>query len=206
MLKLKLVWLLAGVCLALGAGPVAADVIQYDTGVLSTSYSDGWGYYFANRFTNDSSSTLEIEAVLIRRTPSGGAADVYFWADDNGSPGAKLGGPVFEWLDDTWQSVDVSCLALTLAPGTSIFAGFEARSTAEYPYDNASPGAGRTWWDQWGDGNWAQGGPVGENSNLMVRMEVVPEPGALAMLALGGIALIRGRCKRGARLALGSAK
>ena len=155
-MKTKFVCLLslfAGLGCVLGAAPAVADVIQYDTGVLSTSYSGGWGYYFANRFTNDTGSTLDIEAVLVRRTTSGGAADVYFWADDSGSPGTSLGGPVFEWLDNTWQSVDVSSLGLTLAPGASIFAGFEARSTAEYPYDNASPGAGRTWWDQWGDDN-----------------------------------------------------
>ena len=138
---------LAVVVMSLVASICHANLIAYDSDVLAVSYGGGWGVYFANRFTNEESLPVTIDEVLIRRTPFGGAADVYLWEDDAGSPGDMLGGPTFEWLDDTWQVVDVSSLGLSLAVGESIFAGFDPRSTAQIPYDNQLPGVSRSWWD-----------------------------------------------------------
>lgn len=174
-----------------GATTGRAETISYDNGMLDVSYvgSTYSGTWFANRFTNDYSLPFEITAILVRTSPlpGGYGGYGYLWEDDNGSPGSVIAGPEGAWLSQYWDPIDMSAQNVILGLGESIFAGFQATSSTQIPYDYARPGAGRSWWDQ-GTDTWTTGGPGG--GNLMVRLEgnLVPEPATASLVVLGACA------------------
>ena len=184
---------------AVCAGLAQAETLSHDNGDIGTQYSGAWGDYFANDFTNDIGFPASLVAVLIRKTPSASAGDVYIWEDDNGSPGDILAGPVFDWREDPWERIDVSSFNIVLSPGEHVFAGFAPRPGAQVYYDTEEPGDGESYWVPDGPTDWVQGGRLEEDGNLMLRLEVLnlaPEPASMSLLAMAGLGLIAKRRRR----------
>jgi hypothetical protein len=176
---------------------VHAELLSYDNGAYGTALDVGMNA--AVKFTNSYTGfKMKIESVSVygnRKTT--GDLDVCLWLDaGGGTPGsiplASLSG---EYLKvKGWQVFDFSSFGIEINPGENIFAGFyEAENDSEdtdanAPCDTNATISGRNWY-QIDGGAWQQGSPLATTSvgNLMVRLEgsPVPEPGLLALLAMG---------------------
>ena len=184
MLAATAAWAALSLALPAGAGQLGFD--SGNLGVAYTEQDSAWDVYFAVKFSNPMDAVpLVINAVEIfgGHPDLAGDLDVYVWDSDyDGKPGYETIVLYDQVLDpaQTWNRYEVREQASQehIMPGCSIYAGFGLLEPTPCgaPYDDQTPGAGRSWWNHpYETWDWEQGGPaVAGGANLMVRLDVTP--------------------------------
>jgi hypothetical protein len=184
---------------AFAASPAAGDIIQYDSGSMASATSGAEAV--AVRFTNILAEAFDLDMVKVHvyaDAQSAGSLHVLLWSPaGGGGPGTSLASMNDQTLSSGWNIFDFTgtTASFPVQPNEDIYAGFLPVS-CDLPYDDDRTTENRSWYKPSGS-SWTQGmyGSLA-NADLMVRLEVIPEPCAFALVGVGALALLRRRRRR----------